>query len=169
MAKPGFDVSGDIAKFNNHRRDVKRGMIATAKGAAKSAQRLIRERAPKDTTALADSVYVQTREANGSISSDYDRNIVAAAGQNMRIENRGQDQDEITPPNEGRPGDAKAYSAVAVPLDYGDILRDGYPDVKRGIDVPPDPYFDSSVEEAGASYRTDAQKMLDQELRKINK
>lgn len=163
----GFDTSKDIAKFARHKTDVKRGMVREAKGAARAAQKLIEERAPEATGALKTSAYTTNREANGSITSTYEPSIVEAAGENMRIENRGQAQERIEPPSMGGPGDPRVWAAVGVPLDYADILRDGFHNVKLGVDVAPDPFFDSSVEDANAAYPGAAQRMLNEETRKL--
>lgn len=166
MPKSGFDVSGDIAKLERFAKRVQRGSIAEAKRAAQNALDKFNDNAPESSGALKSAGYVIAREANGSVSSGYDRSIIEAAAENAEIKSRDQTQDELTPPQRNA---SQGWAAVHIPLDYADIQRNGYHDTQRGVAIPPDPTFDIAVDEAAAAYQKDTQKMLDFELKKLEK
>lgn len=166
MAKSGFDVSGDIAKLDRFAKRLQRGSISEAKRAATNALDKFSDSAPESSGALKDSGYVIAREFNGSVSSGYDRSIIEATAENTEIKSRDQAQDELTPPQRN---DSRAWAAVHIPLDYADILRNGSHSAQRGVAIPPAPTFDIAVDEAAMAYQKDTQKMLDQELKKLEK
>ena len=164
MAKFGFDCSNDIKRFQSHKTGVKRAMIRAGKETVKEAQREIRQAAPVETGALQTAVYVQTRELNGTVSGDYESNVVEAAGKNMDIENEGKALDRVELPPAGEAG---SVSGVGIAVSYADPIIEGYHNVLTDRAVPPNDFFHPACEVVESRYPARAQTELDKEAKKL--
>lgn len=167
MAKKGFDVSEDLKRFEGHKKAVKRAEVAVAKNAARDALAGVNRAAPEDTGALKESGYVINREWNGTKTSGYERHIVEAALSSDKSGFKGQVEDELPVPADGGPGDGRAWAALHIPVDYADILIEGFHNVRSGTDVAPNDFFNPAVDAVNATYNQRAQRALDEEVKKL--
>lgn len=132
----GIQLIANTTILETYMRSIPKRLQAACTDQAKRMAEDVRLRAPKDTTALSESVYWMA--SNGP--NNYNERSSTAAGLNPRIGDRwGGPLPPVDPP-EG-PG-----AVVAVSAPYGLIVNGGFAHDRNGQQIQGDPFFTESVE-----------------------
>jgi hypothetical protein len=163
--KPGWTI--DLKPFASFKKEVKGILGQEPKNAATRALEIAVEEAPIKTGALKASGYLVWRDSNGRLHSRYSDAIAEARRLNPIAVARGQIENELSPPKSGLFYDQEGWAAFDFPLQYAGIIRDGFPHVLAGRDIPANDFIQRALDQTEAPFRETCAKRLQVAMRNL--